>query len=134
MLELDEGQLSRPVLRGRGGSNTSLLPDLSVDSSSQRGRVRARVTPLAWRVRRGAKEQWPVVSECKAGRSRGRRKTPEQSQFAGMVQKRPFSGNTWALSAHPDRSRVGAGVCESLAAVPGLQLRENRVYPSSSSQ
>src|SRR5271157_1978357 len=26
MLELDEGQLSRPVLRGRGGSNTSLLP------------------------------------------------------------------------------------------------------------
>src|SRR5208337_4221539 len=52
----------------------------------------------------------------------------------GMVQKRPFSGNTWALSAHPDRSRVGAGVRESLAAVLGLQFRENRVYPSSSSQ
>jgi len=27
----------------------------------------------------------------------------------GMVQKRPFSGNTWALSADPERSRVGAG-------------------------
>src|SRR5208282_1823376 len=37
MLELDEGQLSRPVLRGRGGSNTSLLPGRSVDGSSQRG-------------------------------------------------------------------------------------------------
>src|SRR5208282_730870 len=52
----------------------------------------------------------------------------------GMVQKRPFSGNTWALSAHPDRSRVGAGLRESLAAVLGLQFRENRVYPRSSSQ
>jgi len=29
--------------------------------------------------------------------------------FWGMVQKRPFSGNTWALSADPERSRVGAG-------------------------
>src|SRR5208282_2902277 len=45
MLELDEGQLSRPVLRGRGGSNTSLLPGLSVNGSSQRGRACARPDP-----------------------------------------------------------------------------------------
>ena len=54
--------------------------------------------------------------------------------FLGMVQKRPFSGNTRDLSADSDRSRVGAGLRESLAAVLGLQFRENRVYPRSSSQ
>ncbi len=54
--------------------------------------------------------------------------------IAGMVQKRPFSGNTRDLSADPDRSRVGAGLRESLVAVLGLQFRENRVYPRSSSQ
>ena len=53
---------------------------------------------------------------------------------SGMVQERPFSGNTWDLSADPDRSRVAAGLRESLAAVLGLQFRENRVYPRSSSQ
>ena len=52
----------------------------------------------------------------------------------GMVQKRRFSGNTRNLSADPDRSRVGAGFRESLAAMLGLQFRENRVYPRSSSQ
>jgi len=55
-------------------------------------------------------------------------------RITGMVQKRPFSGNTRALSADPDRSRVGAGLRESLVAVLGLQVRENRVYPRSSSQ
>ena len=55
-------------------------------------------------------------------------------EFVGMVQKRPFSGNTRDLSADPDRSRVGAGLRESLVAVLGLQFRENRVYPRSSSQ
>src|SRR5208337_3550414 len=54
--------------------------------------------------------------------------------FLGMVQKRRFSGNTRNLSADPDRSRVGAGFRESLAAMLGLQFRENRVYPRSSSQ
>ncbi len=54
---------------------------------------------------------------------------PEQRPKGGMVQKRPFSGNTRALSADPDRSRVGAGLRESLVAVLGLQFRENRVYP-----
>ena len=52
----------------------------------------------------------------------------------GTVQKRRFSGNTRNLSADPDRSRVGAGFRESLAAMLGLQFRENRVYPRSSSQ
>ena len=56
------------------------------------------------------------------------------ASISGMVQKRPFSGNTRALSADPDRSRVGAGLRESLVAVLGLQVRENRVYPRSSSQ
>ena len=51
-----------------------------------------------------------------------------------MVQKRLFSGNTRDLSADPDRSRVGAGLRECLVAVLGLQVRENRVYPRSSSQ
>src|SRR5208337_782258 len=45
MLELDEGQLSRPVLRGRGGSNTSLLPGQSVAGNRQRGRVYAQPDP-----------------------------------------------------------------------------------------
>ncbi len=34
--------------------------------------------------------------------------------FLGMVQKRPFSGNTRDLSADPDRSRVNTvrhGIC-----------------------
>ena len=69
MLELDEGQLSRPVLRGRGGSNTSLLPGLSVSGSSQRARVCAGPDPAgtgvvereAWGVER---EAWSV-SESK---------------------------------------------------------------------
>ncbi len=52
----------------------------------------------------------------------------------GMVQKGPFSGNTWDLSAHSERSRAGAGFGESLVAAPGLQFWENRVYPRSSSQ
>ena len=45
-----------------------------------------------------------------------------------------LSGNTRDLSADPDRSRVGAGLRESLVAVLGLQFRENRVYTRSSSQ
>ena len=57
-----------------------------------------------------------------------------KSTNSGMVQKRRFSGNTRNLSADPDRSRVGAGFRESLAAMLGLQFRENRVYPRSSSQ
>ena len=57
-----------------------------------------------------------------------------EGRKTGMVQKRPFSGNTRDLSADPDRSRVGAGLRESLVAVLGLQPRENRVYPRSSSQ
>ena len=52
----------------------------------------------------------------------------------GMVQNRPFSGNTRGLSADPDRPRVGAGLRKSLVAVPRLQFCENRVYPRSSSQ
>ena len=52
----------------------------------------------------------------------------------GMVQKRPFSGNTWDFSADPDRSRVGAGLREALVAGLELQFCENRVYPRSSSQ
>jgi hypothetical protein len=59
---------------------------------------------------------------------------PLNQAEGGMVQKRPFSGNTRDLSADPDRSRVGAGFRESLAAVLGVQFRENRVYPRSSSQ
>ena len=47
----------------------------------------------------------------------------------GMVQKRPFSGKTRDLAQYPDRSRVGAGLRESLVALLGLQFRENRVYP-----
>jgi len=67
MLELDEGQLSRPVLRGRGGSNTSLLPGLSVDGGSQRGRVCARPEPAglaSWSVERKNSGKWLVASEC----------------------------------------------------------------------
>ena len=59
---------------------------------------------------------------------------PSARLTLGMVQKRRFSGNTRNLSADPDRSRVGAGFRESLAAMLGLQFRENRVYPRSSSQ
>jgi len=33
---------------------------------------------------------------------------PQIFRSSGMVQKRPFSGNTWDLSADPDRSRIGA--------------------------
>src|SRR5271157_6485237 len=97
MLELDEGQLSRPVLRGRGGSNTSLLPGRSVDGSSQRGKVCARPEPAGpggrrensgqriWSKWRVVREQWPVASgqwpvNAKRGAG-GERKVPEQSQL-----------------------------------------------------
>ena len=46
----------------------------------------------------------------------------------GMVQKRPFSGNTRDLSANPDRFHVGAGVREFLAALLELRFREKRSY------
>jgi lactoylglutathione lyase len=52
----------------------------------------------------------------------------------GMVQKGPFQGNTRNIRVYLDRTRVGAGFCEHLVAVPGLQLRANRVYPRSSNQ
>ena len=54
--------------------------------------------------------------------------------FPAWFKNAGFSGNTRNLSADPDRSRVGAGFLESLAAVLGLQFRANRVYPRSSSQ
>jgi hypothetical protein len=53
---------------------------------------------------------------------------------SGMVQKRPISGNTWTLSAHPERSRVRAGLSDFVVDVLKPQLRANRVYPRSSSQ
>src|SRR5208282_282779 len=87
--------------------------------------VKARVETPAFVYDKGAiARKLSVVASIRA----------EAGCKVGMVQKRPFSGNTWALSAHPDRSRVGAGLRESLAAVLGLQFRENRVYPRSSSQ
>ena len=46
-------------------------------------------------------------------------------RFLGMVQKRPFSGNTRDLSANPDRSHVRAGVREFLAALLELEFRES---------
>ncbi len=46
------------------GPRSIFVNSVSVDGSSQRGKVRARPHPagLAWSVGRGAKEQWPVVS------------------------------------------------------------------------
>jgi len=38
--------------------------------------------------------------------SKGEPQPDCQLLIPGMVQKRPISGNTWALSAHPERSRV----------------------------
>src|SRR5271157_915112 len=102
MLELDEGQLSRPVLRGRGGSNTSLLPGLSVSGSSQRARVCAGPDPLVWRgewgVEREAGEQWP-------GGRWGPTRFPGCQRLGGpsalsdcervhAIKKRPPSGDT----------------------------------------
>src|SRR5271157_79345 len=78
MLELDEGQLSRPVLRGRGGSNTSLLPGRSVDGSSQRGRACARPDPAG---EAGAKELWPMASECEAEELAGIEKRQNKGPF-----------------------------------------------------
>src|SRR5208337_2810643 len=85
MLELDEGQLSRPVLRGRGGSNTSLLPGRSVEAVASGGGFAHDLPPLGpadggrtvasesggsgeWRVASGGQwhknsSQWPVASE-----------------------------------------------------------------------
>src|SRR5208337_3782517 len=59
----------------------------------------------------------------------------------GMVQKRPFLGNTRDLSADPDRSRVGAGLRESrltcwgfssarTACTPGVPASERAAHPS----
>src|SRR5208337_3948124 len=47
----------------------------------------------------------------------------------GMVQKRRFSGNTRNFSADPDRSRVGAGFRESLAAVLGFSSARTACTP-----
>jgi serine/threonine protein kinase len=57
-----------------------------------------------------------------------------EGQPFGMVQKRPFSGNTLALSAYPYRSRVKAGLRKRRLTCWGLQFCANRVYPRSSSQ
>jgi hypothetical protein len=66
MLEPYEAQVSSTVLRGRGGSNTSLLPGLSVSGSSRRERVCAHLTLLVGRVPTWGRKnsgQWLVVSE-----------------------------------------------------------------------
>ena len=83
---------------------------------------RLRAPVLDWRRRNGRTIDHCGV--CPAG--------PASSR--GMVQKGPFSGNSWGLSAHSERSRAGAVFGESLVAAPGLQFWENRVYPRSSSQ
>jgi hypothetical protein len=44
MLELDEGQLSRPVLRGGGGGNAASLPDYGKAVTGKGGKE--RTTPL----------------------------------------------------------------------------------------
>ena len=65
----------------------------------------------------------------------------EPSQRSGMVQKRPFSGNTRDLSADPDRSRVGAGLRDPrltcwgfssarTACTPGVPASERAAHPS----
>ena len=48
---------------------------------------------------------------------------------SGMVQERSFSGNTRDLSADPDRSRVGAGLRESLVAALGASVRREPGVP-----
>ena len=64
-----------------------------------------------------------------------------QGPCAGMVQKRPFSGNTRDLSADPDRSRVGAGLRDPrltcwgfssarTACTPGVPASERAAHPS----
>src|SRR5271157_222331 len=53
MLEPYDTQVSSTVLRGRGGSNTSLLPGQSVAGRSQRGRVVA--SSGEWRVASGGR-------------------------------------------------------------------------------
>ncbi len=70
MLELDEGQLSRPVLRGRGGSNTSLLPGYEKQArASPPPQGGARVYGLLpWVPDRG----WPLLlSKPIGGQNRG---------------------------------------------------------------
>ena len=46
-----------------------------------------------------------------------------------MVQERWFSGNTRDLSQDPDRSRVGAGLRESLVAALGASVRPEPGVP-----
>ena len=48
---------------------------------------------------------------------------------SGMVQERSFSGNTRDFSADPDRSRVGAGLRESLVAALGASVRREPGVP-----
>ena len=61
--------------------------------------------------------------------------------LSGMVQKRPFSGNTRDLSADPDRSRVGAGLRDPrltcwgfssarTACTPEVPASERAAHPS----
>src|SRR5271157_1016994 len=87
-LELHEGKLSRAVLRGggggdvtslpdRGGSNTSLLPGLSVSGNSQWGRVVAGSGE--WRVASGGRI---VATEAEGREPAVREKRPKRSQFA----------------------------------------------------
>ena len=53
----------------------------------------------------------------------------------GMVQKHPFWGNTWDLSANPDPCRATRRVYVNLWMTSSeLQFWEDRVYPKSSSQ
>ena len=70
----------------------------------------------------------PVLLFQKPG---GKAKTPRilRDLIQGMVQKPPFSGITRDLSADPDRSRVGAGLRESLAAVLGFSSARTACTP-----
>ena len=135
--------LSVPLRPAGGGQAGPALPVAAAAAS--RADVDVPLQPTLAAAARHA--QLSLLSAGSSARRLDRRVGPEVARRqvdpqvgadvlrpVGMVQKRPFSGNTRDLSADPDRSRVGAGLRESLVAVLGLQFRENRVYPRSSSQ
>src|SRR4051794_4316056 len=53
MLELDEGQLSRPVLRGGGGGNATSLPGIGVKVASRQPSTLPEALDVLREMRRG---------------------------------------------------------------------------------
>src|SRR5271166_3527115 len=103
MLEPYEAQVSSTVLRGRGGSNTSLLPGRSVSGISQRWRVYARPDPA------GAADDGEIVASSEWRTTKYQIRCQEPT-LRTMMRESPFRFLTLFSAWRPCPGRFSSEV------------------------